>query len=38
VKVKDEEGEMKVVKEPVPQKWWPDLSIPYDKRYPRAFH
>jgi succinate dehydrogenase/fumarate reductase flavoprotein subunit len=38
VKVKEEHGQMKVFKEPVPQKWWPDLSEPYAKRYPRVFH
>jgi succinate dehydrogenase/fumarate reductase flavoprotein subunit len=37
VKVKDEQGKMKVSKEPIPEKWWPDLSEPYEKRYPRAF-
>jgi len=38
VKVKqDEQGKMKVSKEPIPKKWWPDLSEPYEKRYPRWF-
>jgi len=37
VKVKDEKGEMKVSKQPIPEEWWPDLSEPYEKRYPRAF-
>jgi succinate dehydrogenase/fumarate reductase flavoprotein subunit len=37
VKIKDENGSMKLSKEPIPQKWWPDLSIPYEKRYPIAF-
>ena len=35
VKLKDEQGEMKVSKEPVPEKWWPDLSKSYEERYPR---
>jgi succinate dehydrogenase/fumarate reductase flavoprotein subunit len=35
VKLKNEDGEMKVYKEPIPQKWWPDLSRPYEERYPR---
>jgi succinate dehydrogenase/fumarate reductase flavoprotein subunit len=38
VKLKEEQGQMKVIKEPVPQKWWPDLSKPYEKRYPAVFH
>ena len=37
VKIKDENGVMKLSKEPVPQKWWPDLSLPYDERYPMVF-
>ena len=34
VKIKDEQGEMKLYKEPVPQEWWPDLTKPYEERYP----
>jgi succinate dehydrogenase/fumarate reductase flavoprotein subunit len=37
VKIKDEDGVMKLSKEPVPQKWWPDLSLPYEERYPMEF-
>ncbi len=37
VKMKDEQGKMKLLKEPVPKKWWPDLSKPYKERYPRRF-
>jgi succinate dehydrogenase/fumarate reductase flavoprotein subunit len=37
VKIKNEQGEMKVFKEPVPEKWWPDLSKPYEERYPMMF-
>jgi succinate dehydrogenase/fumarate reductase flavoprotein subunit len=38
VKVKkDTQGNMSVLKEPIPKKWWPDLSEPYEKRYPRMF-
>jgi succinate dehydrogenase/fumarate reductase flavoprotein subunit len=38
VKVKrNKQGQMKVTKEPIPEKWWPDLSEPYEKRYPRWF-
>jgi succinate dehydrogenase/fumarate reductase flavoprotein subunit len=36
-KVKDEQGQMIVVKEPVPREWWPDFSQPYEERYPRRF-
>ena len=37
VKLKEEEGEMKVWKEPIPREWWPDLSTPYEERYPLKF-
>jgi hypothetical protein len=33
VKIKDEQGEMKLYKEPVPREWWPDLTKPYEERY-----
>lgn len=35
IKIKDEAGKMKLSKEPIPKKWWPDLSKPYEERYPR---
>jgi succinate dehydrogenase/fumarate reductase flavoprotein subunit len=34
VKLKKEDGKMKVLKEPIPKEWWPDLSKPYEERYP----
>jgi len=34
VKIKEEKGNMTLSKEPVPKQWWPDLSEPYEKRYP----
>jgi succinate dehydrogenase/fumarate reductase flavoprotein subunit len=37
VKIKEEKGSMKAIKEPIPAKWWPDLSKPYEERYPRRF-
>jgi succinate dehydrogenase/fumarate reductase flavoprotein subunit len=37
VKLKDDHGEMQVATEPVPEKWWPDLSKPYEERYPKRF-
>jgi succinate dehydrogenase/fumarate reductase flavoprotein subunit len=37
VKIKEREGKMELVKEPLPKKWWPDLSIPYGERYPLEF-
>jgi succinate dehydrogenase/fumarate reductase flavoprotein subunit len=37
VKLKDVEGEMKSFKEPIPERLWPDLSKPYEERYPAAF-
>jgi succinate dehydrogenase/fumarate reductase flavoprotein subunit len=36
-KLKEEEGRMKVLKEPVPKEWWPDLSKPYKERYDLRF-
>jgi succinate dehydrogenase/fumarate reductase flavoprotein subunit len=37
VKLKEVEDAMKLWKEPVPEKWWPDLSKPYEERYPKRF-
>ena len=37
VKIRDMEGAMELVKEPLPEKWWPDLSKPYRERYPMRF-
>jgi succinate dehydrogenase/fumarate reductase flavoprotein subunit len=37
IKMRREEGRLKLWKEPVPQKWWPDLAQPYALRYPRRF-
>jgi succinate dehydrogenase/fumarate reductase flavoprotein subunit len=37
VLLKEENGQMKVFKKPIPEKWWPDLKIPYEKRYPTRF-
>ena len=34
VKLKEVGGEMKAFKEPMPEKFWPDLSKPYEERYP----
>jgi succinate dehydrogenase/fumarate reductase flavoprotein subunit len=36
VKLRDAEGKMTAYKEAIPQKWWPDLSKPYEERYPRV--
>ena len=33
IKMKDENGEMVISKEPIPKNWWPDLSLPYEERY-----
>jgi succinate dehydrogenase/fumarate reductase flavoprotein subunit len=30
----DAGGSMVLIKVPIPQEWWPDLSIPYQLRYP----
>ncbi|MEM3551342.1 MAG: FAD-binding protein, partial [Candidatus Bathyarchaeia archaeon] len=37
VMLKEESGRMKVSKEPIPKEWWPDLSKPYQERYPVRF-
>ncbi len=37
VKVRDNEGAMELVKESLPEKWWPDLSLPYRQRYPSEY-
>jgi len=36
-KIKEEQSKMKLIKVAVPKEWWPDLSIPYDQRYPFRF-
>jgi succinate dehydrogenase/fumarate reductase flavoprotein subunit len=36
IKLRDTEGKMFAYKEPIPEKWWPDLSKPYEERYPRV--
>jgi len=35
--LKQEEGEVKITKRPVPKKWWPDLSKPYEEIYLNRF-
>jgi succinate dehydrogenase/fumarate reductase flavoprotein subunit len=37
LKLREEQGLMTVSKEPIPQAWWPDLSKPYEERYPKRF-
>ena len=37
VRIKEEQGKMKLLKEPIPEKWWPDLSKPYEERYSYGF-
>jgi len=37
VMIKKEDGHMKLYKKPIPQEWWPDLSKPYNERYPNPF-
>jgi len=34
VMIKQENGKMALYKKQVPKEWWPDLTIPYEKRYP----
>ena len=33
----DSDGQMAVTKKPIPDKWKPDLSIPYEERYVNRF-
>lgn len=35
--LKEEDGEMKLFKQPIPKEWWPDLSKSYEERYPVRF-
>jgi succinate dehydrogenase/fumarate reductase flavoprotein subunit len=37
VKIRKKEDTMELIKEPLPKKWWPDLSKPYRARYPMRF-
>ena len=37
IKIRDKDGEMELVKEPIDKKWWPDLSEPYRERYSMEF-
>lgn len=37
IKLKDDKGKIKLWKEPIPEEWWPDLSKPYEERYPARF-
>ena len=37
VMLKEEAGKMTVYKKPIPEKWWPDLSKPYEERYELRF-
>ena len=37
VMLKEEHGEMKLWKEPIPKEWWPDLSKSYEEIYPVRF-
>ncbi len=37
VVVKDKNGKMETSKDPIPKEWWPDQSMPYNKRYPLEF-
>lgn len=32
--IRNDNGQMVLDKQPIPEKFWPDLSIPYKKRYP----
>jgi succinate dehydrogenase/fumarate reductase flavoprotein subunit len=36
VMIKEVDGKMTVYKKQIPKEWWPDLTIPYEKRYPAA--
>jgi len=36
-KIREEHGRMRLIKVPIPKEWWPDLSVPYEQRYPFRF-
>lgn len=36
-KISNEQGQMRLIKVSVPEEWWPDLSVPYQQRYPFRF-
>lgn len=36
-KIVKDQDEMKLTKEPIPKEWQPDLSVPYQERYPFRF-
>jgi hypothetical protein len=35
--LKGKNGKMETSKDPIPKEWWPDQSMPYNKRYPLEF-
>jgi succinate dehydrogenase/fumarate reductase flavoprotein subunit len=37
VKLKEVDGEMKLDREPLPDDWKPDLTVPYEERYPLRY-
>jgi succinate dehydrogenase/fumarate reductase flavoprotein subunit len=37
VLLQQEDGDMQMTKESIPQEWWPDLTTPYEKRYDYHF-
>ncbi len=37
VLLKEDDGRMVAYRKPVPREWWPDLSTPYEERYPARF-
>jgi succinate dehydrogenase/fumarate reductase flavoprotein subunit len=36
VMIKEVNGRMTLSKKQIPKEWWPDLKLPYEKRYPAA--
>jgi succinate dehydrogenase/fumarate reductase flavoprotein subunit len=36
VMIKEVNGKMTLSKKAIPKAWWPDLSVPYEERYPAA--
>jgi hypothetical protein len=37
VKVREKDGQIKIEKVPLPEKWWPDLTKAYAERYPLRY-
>ena len=37
VLIREEDGQMRLTKEPIPEEWRPDPGVPYEERYPLRY-